>query len=114
MRHFGLRLSSGLACITLLLLGLANGQATPAQSIVSAPTNAGSSEDATGSTGVPDIAVDPASLLPDLPSLPKTNASLVGGMIAKVDRVRDQLTVAVFGGGKMKVAFDTRTRIFHD
>ncbi len=38
----------------------------------------------------------------------------MGGTIAKMDRVRDQLTVQVFGGGKMKIAFDTRTHIFHD
>jgi len=29
-----------------------------------------------------------------------------------VDRVRDQLTVQVFGGGKMKIFFDTRTHIY--
>jgi hypothetical protein len=60
----------------------------------------------------PDIAVDPASLLPDLPTLPPTKASLIGGTIQKVDRVRDQLTVQVFGSGKMKILFDTRTHIY--
>ena len=59
-----------------------------------------------------DISVDPASLLPDLPALPPTKASLLGGTIQRVDRVRDQLTVQVFGGGKTRVAFDTRTHIF--
>ncbi len=59
-----------------------------------------------------DIAVDPASLLPDLPALPPAKASLLGGRIQRVDRVRDQLTVQVFGGGKTKIAFDTRTHIF--
>jgi hypothetical protein len=56
--------------------------------------------------------VDPASLLPDLPSLPKEKASLIGGTVQKLDRVRDQITVQVFGGGKMKIAFDTRTHIY--
>jgi hypothetical protein len=59
-----------------------------------------------------DIAIDPASLLPDLPTLPPTKASLIGGTIQRVDRVRDQLTVQVFGGGKMKIFFDTRTHIY--
>jgi hypothetical protein len=59
-----------------------------------------------------DIAVDAASLLPDLPALPHAKASLLGGTIQRVDRVRDLLIVQVFGGGKMKVAFDTRTHIF--
>src|ERR1700684_2804181 len=60
-----------------------------------------------------DIVVDAAGLLPDLPALPRTKASLIGGTIQKVDRVRDQLTVNVFGGGKMKVSFDTRTHIYN-
>ena len=57
-------------------------------------------------------AVDAASLLPDLPSLPHAKASLIGGTIQRVDRVRDQLTLQVFGGGKMKILFDTRTHIY--
>lgn len=59
-----------------------------------------------------DISVDAASLLPDLPALPPTKASLLGGTVQRVDRVRDLLTVQVFGGGKVKLAFDTRTHIF--
>ena len=58
-----------------------------------------------------DILVDPASLLPDLPALPRKKASLIGGSIEKVDHIRDQLTLQIFGGGKMKVAFDPRTHI---
>jgi len=57
---------------------------------------------------------DPASLLPDLPSLPKGKATLVGGTIQKLDRVQDRLTVQVFGGDKLKVLFDARTRIYQD
>jgi hypothetical protein len=37
---------------------------------------------------------------------------LLGGTVQRVDRVRDLLTVQVFGGGKVKLAFDTRTHIF--
>jgi len=61
-----------------------------------------------------DIAIDPASLLPDLPKLPAAKASLIGGTIGRLDRVRDQITVQVFGGGKMKISFDPRTHIYHD
>lgn len=56
--------------------------------------------------------VDPASLIPDLPTIPKQNASLVGGTIAKLDRLRDQMVVQTFGGGKMKISFDPRTHFF--
>jgi hypothetical protein len=59
-----------------------------------------------------DNALDPASLVPDLPPLPHEKASLVGGTLQKLDRVRDELTVEPFGGGKMKIEFDSRTSIY--
>ena len=58
------------------------------------------------------ISIDPASLLPDLPAVPRKNATLVGGTLEKLDRVRDQLTVRVFGGGRTTVLIDPRTRVF--
>ena len=58
------------------------------------------------------ISIDPASLLPDLPPLPRTNATLVGGTLEKLDRVRDRLTVRVFGGGRTTALIDPRTRVF--
>src|SRR5258708_4367743 len=65
-------------------------------------------------TEASDTLIDPASLLPDLPKVPNAKASLIGGTIGRLDRVRDQLTVQVFGGGKMKISFDPRTHIYHD
>ncbi|MGD0987007.1 MAG: hypothetical protein ABR874_04300 [Candidatus Sulfotelmatobacter sp.] len=59
-----------------------------------------------------DTALDPASLVPDLPPLPRQKASLIGGVAEKLDRVRDEMTVHVFGGGKMKISFDARTSIY--
>jgi len=59
-----------------------------------------------------DIVADPASLLPDLPKVPSAKATLVGGVIERIDNVRDRLTVRVFGGGRMIVLFDPRSRIF--
>ena len=58
------------------------------------------------------ISVDPASLLPDLPPVPHKNATLVGGTLARLDRVRDQLTINVFGGGRTTALFDPRTRVY--
>jgi uncharacterized protein DUF5666 len=60
----------------------------------------------------PDIVVDPASLLPDLPSVPNAKATLIGGTVERLDRVRDQVTVRVFGGGRMNVLFDPRTHVY--
>ena len=59
-----------------------------------------------------DIVADPASLLPDLPRLPPAKATLIGGTVERLDRVRDQITVRVFGGGKMNVLFDPRSHVY--
>lgn len=87
---------------------------TPAQNIVSSPKSADADApaDATGDEATPDTTMDPASLLPDLPSLPPANATLIGGTIQNLDRVRDQITVQAFGGGKEKIFFDPRTHIY--
>jgi Domain of unknown function (DUF5666) len=114
---FSRNLANGV--LTGVILGsLAYAQATASQSVVSADS-ASSAPTTTPSSTRPIVAeavdnpVDPASLLPDLPTLPRTKASLIGGTIQRVDRVRDELTVQVFGGGKMKVFFDTRTHIYN-
>jgi hypothetical protein len=50
-----------------------------------------------------------------VPPLPKGTVSLVGGTVSKIDRVRDKLTVNVFGkAGKMDVRWDERTHIYRD
>ena len=58
------------------------------------------------------ISVDPASLLPALPAIPQKNSTLVGGTLEKLDRVRDRVTVRVFGGGRTTAFIDPRTRVF--
>ena len=119
------RLVFGLVFIALLFHGFAYPQAVPspadAQAGVPAPaqqfeaTPVPPSSDSKSTSGDAPAAVsDPASLLPDLPSLPKGKATLVGGTIQKLDRVQDRLTLQVFGGDKLKVLFDTRTRIYQD
>ncbi len=115
--------------LPLLLLGIATAsmayaQTSPAQSVVSSPPSAKSNatpapdtspnDDAADSADVPsnDVSVDPASLIPDPPPLPKENATLIGGTIQHLDRVRDVLTLHAFGGGSMKIEFDPRTEIY--
>src|SRR5215467_5590293 len=70
------------------------------------PVKPGITEDSTDES----IAVDPSSLLPELPPIPPANATLIGGTIERLDRVRDRVVVRVFGGGQMVVLFDPRTR----
>ncbi|PYX50404.1 MAG: hypothetical protein DMG79_05985 [Acidobacteria bacterium] len=74
-------------------------------SIKPVPSDSDTSNDA-------DIVADPASLIPDLPPVPHAKATLIGGTVERLDRVRDQVTVRVFGGSKMNVLFDPRTRVY--
>jgi hypothetical protein len=128
MRRMWLRIALGIVAASCILAVAAAGQITPSQSIVSDPSPSSSAAPAApeSSPSTPsieilrpapeaaDIVIDPASLLPDLPKLPDAKASLIGGTVGRLDRVRDQITVQVFGGGKMKIFFDPRTHIYHD
>ncbi len=74
-----------------------------------------------GSKSVRNPAAQPASGLdrafggpPDLPPMPRGKSTVIGGSIGAVDRVRDQLTLNVFGGRKLKVLFDERTQVYRD
>jgi hypothetical protein len=57
------------------------------------------------STDGHDPILDPAPV-------PATTTTLVGGTITGVDRMRNRLTLHVFGGGHWSVNFDERTHIF--
>jgi len=48
------------------------------------------------------------------PPLPPGQATLVGGRVAKIDRIRQEFSLHPFGGGQMRVSFDDRTHIFRD
>jgi hypothetical protein len=54
-----------------------------------------------------DPILDPAPV-------PRTTTTLVGGIITGVDRLRNKMTVHVFGGNRWTVNFDERTHIFHN
>jgi len=46
--------------------------------------------------------------------MPQTPTTLVGGTISSIDRMRNHMTVQVFGGGHWSVNFDERTHIFRN
>jgi Domain of unknown function (DUF5666) len=50
----------------------------------------------------------------DVPPMPKGEVSLVGGVVKKIDRVRNRVTIEPFGAKPIKVTFDERTHIFRD
>src|SRR5438270_1842807 len=106
-------------CAFFTVVGLAQSSSDPGAAMVSPP--AANIQPATIEPGKPSpdekaeesaIVADPASLIPDLPPVPSKNATLVGGTLERLDRVRDQVTVQVFGGGRMSVLFDPRTRVY--
>src|SRR4029077_15196003 len=68
----------------------------------------------TSSAVSPNNANDTASLLPDLPPLPKGPASVLGGTVRNLDRVRDRIVLHVFGGRDMVLLFDGRTHVYRD
>lgn len=105
----------------LLLSGFSSAQTTgqpPASPMISEKAASNGIEPTPSTKTVeennePDIVSDPASLLPDLPKLNQANATLIGGTIEKLDRLRDEITLSIFGGGRMKVRFDPRTQIYY-
>ena len=54
-----------------------------------------------------DPILDPAPV-------PTTTTTLVGGTITSIDRMRNRMKVAVFGGGHWTLSFDERTHIFRN
>jgi hypothetical protein len=50
--------------------------------------------------------------LPTLPPAPQGKITLLGGIIERIDPVRDELILRTFGGGRIKVLFDERTCVY--
>jgi len=59
---------------------------------------------------------DTPATLSALPTAPKGKATVIGGVIRKVDPIRDQLLLSVYGPKtvKIKILFDERTQVFRD
>ena len=111
-----------LAMVCIACAGISHSQATTDSSAAIISPNNANNADANIEPRKPSISadsddasisVDAASLLPDLPPVPRENATLVGGTIERLDHVRDRVTVRLFGGGgRQTVLFDPRTQVF--
>ena len=55
-----------------------------------------------------------ADPLLDLPPLPDGKTTLIGGTITKLDSVTDRMSVLAFGGKKIDMTFDVRTKVYRD
>ena len=51
---------------------------------------------------------------PALPAAPQGKSTVLGGEIVSIDRVRDELTLKVFGQQRTKILFDERTKVYRD
>jgi len=60
------------------------------------------------------LATDGHDPILDPPPLPAGITTMAGGVIADVDRIRNHLTLNIFGGGRWTVFFDERTHIFRN
>jgi hypothetical protein len=60
------------------------------------------------------LATDGHDPILDPPPFPRGITTLVGGIISGVDRIRNHLTVSIFGDRQWTVYFDERTHIFHN
>lgn len=49
-----------------------------------------------------------------LPPRPAGRATVIGGRISKLDAVRDQFVLRIYGGQSLKVLFDARTPLYRD
>lgn len=47
----------------------------------------------------------------DLPPLPRSEVSLIGGTVMRMDPIRDRIVVRVFGGKDLTLDFDVRTQM---
>ena len=63
----------------------------------------------------PEITLASPGSLPELPPASSHNkVSLIGGTVQKLDLVKDEFTVQVFGGGKLNIYFDPRSHIYNN
>ena len=86
--------------------GQAPSQTSPANAAPAQPSSSNPSQPSpAASKEERDPLLDPAPL-------PERRVTLIGGTIEKLDNVQDRLTMRVFGGSKMQLNFDTRTRFY--
>src|SRR5690349_15450331 len=90
------------------------GTATPAVAATPPPPAEPKTEilDSSATSGA--LTTDGHDPILDPAPVPRTTTTLVGGTITKVDRMRNRMTVHVFGSGHWTVNFDERTHIFHN
>ncbi len=96
------------AFLTVTVLSSVMSAQVSSPQVASSPEASKSAFPASGA----DVPIENVALLPSLPPLPQGKATMLGGKVNKLDRVREELTLQIFGGGHTKVLFDGRTHIY--
>lgn len=96
-----------IAVLMLILSGMAFSQ-------VLSSHDAGVAQELISAAPTPGGFATPVNLAPDLPPVPRGKTTVIGGSIRQVDRLRDELTLNIYGGHPMKIFFDERTHVFQD
>jgi hypothetical protein len=99
------------ALVLMLLPGVVMSQSS--SSPAAAPQNPQTQAQQPAPTPADSATVENDPLL-EVPPLPKSKVTLVGGTVRSIDQIRNRMMVEPFGGGKMKFLFDERTRIYRD
>jgi hypothetical protein len=110
---------AGVGALALTSAAVAQSPAATQSASVAPPSSPPSSEGATSekfSGSHAELkAADPTSGLPGLPPVPSAKDSTIfGGAIRKIDPVRDQFMLDIYGQRPMKVLFDERTQVYRD
>ena len=96
-----------IAALVLILSGMAFSQAL-------STGNPSMAKELISEAPTPGGFATPVNLAPDLPAMPRGKTTVIGGSVRQVDRLRDQLTLNVYGGHPVKIFFDERTHVFRD
>ena len=75
-----------------------------------------SAQTAIPQTSAPDAPQQaaPPAVTSELPRAPSGKSTVLGGEIRRIDPVRDQLTLKIFGGKTTTILYDERTQAFRD
>lgn len=65
-------------------------------------------------TNSASVGAGPNGNLPVLPAAPQGKSTILGGKIERVDPVRDQFLLDIYGQRPMKILYDERTQVFRD
>lgn len=118
IRSIALALVSGAALVVTSAAAAQSAAVTQSASVAPPAGSQPSAGTQTEKLSSPDAeleAGDPTRGLPGLPPLPPAKDSTIfGGAIRKIDPVRDQFMLDIYGQHPMKVLFDERTQVYRD